>query len=140
MHEDFDRPDGAEYDKTRTRVQAALTKELGSAHYVLSVWEMEAWLLLFPEALTGLVASWKVLVQHRNGDTGMLHDPKKILMQKVSAQHRRYRESDAPDVLAKAVALGCLDRPRGSNRSWQQLRSEAGDCCRLHLSHRGRTR
>lgn len=140
VHEDLDRVDGAEYDAARDRVQAALAKEFGAAHYVLSVWEMEAWLLLFPDALTGLVTSWKVPAQYRNRDTGTLSDPKKILMQKVSSANRRYRESDAPDVLVRAVTLGCVDRPDGSNRSWQQFRADAVDCCRTHLTARGKTR
>lgn len=133
VHEDLDRVDGAEYDAARHRVHAALAKEFGTAHYVLSVWEMEAWLLLFPDALTGVVKSWKVPAQLRNRDTGTLSDPKKILMQKVSSANRRYRESDAPDVLAHAVSSGCADRPVGTNRSWQQLRADAADCCRAHL-------
>ncbi|MEV6632203.1 hypothetical protein AB0M54_15770 [Actinoplanes sp. NPDC051470] len=73
-------------------------------------------------------------------DTGSLSDPKKILMQKVSGTNRRYRESDAPDVFAQAVTLGCVDRPNGSNRSWQQLRTDALDCCRTHIGPRGKTR
>jgi hypothetical protein len=140
VHEDFDRVDGSDFDVAHDRVQAALTKEFGTAHYVLSVWEMEAWLLLFPDALTGLVKSWKVPAQYRNRDTGSLDDPKKILMQKVSGTGRRYRESDAPDVLARAVALNRIDRPEGTNRSWQRLHVDAADCCRTHLSPRGRNR
>lgn len=140
VHEDLDRVDGPEYVAARARVQAALAKEFGTAHYVLSVWEMEAWLLLFPDALSGVVKSWKVPAQYRNRDTGALSDPKRILMQKVSGAPRRYRESDAPDVLAQAVALGCIDRPEGTNRSWRQLHTDAVDCCRAHLSSRGRAR
>ena len=140
VHEDLDRVDGAEYDIVRDRVQAALVKEFGAAHYVLPVWEMEAWLFLFPDALTRLVKSWQVPAQYRNRDTGSLSDPKKILMQKVGGSARRYRESDAPDVLGHAVELGCVDRPEGTNRSWQRFRADAADCCRTHLSSRGRAR
>lgn len=140
VHEDLDRVDGSEYDAARARVQAALAREFGTAHYVLSVWEMEAWLLLFPDALTSVVKSWKVPAQYRNRDTGTLSDPKKVLMHKVSGASRRYRESDAPEVLAQAVALRCVDRPEGTNRSWQQLHADAVDCCRAHLSSRGRAR
>lgn len=140
VHEDFDRVDGDEYLTTRNRVQDALTKELGTAHYVLSVWEMEAWLFLFPDALSGVVPSWKVPTQHRNRDTGTFSDPKKILIERVSGGNRRYRESDAPSVLAKAVELGCLERPSGHNRSWSRLRADAGDCCRSHLTQSRRDR
>lgn len=73
-------------------------------------------------------------------DTGSLSDPKKILIQKVSGTNRRYRESDAPDVFVQAVTSGCIDRPNGSNRSWQQLRTDAVSCCRTHVGLRGKTR
>ncbi|MET7373442.1 hypothetical protein [Micromonospora arida] len=133
VHEDLDRPDGPEYVEARHRVQTALDATFGNAHYVLSVAEVEAWLLLFPDALTGTVSSWKVPQQYRNRDTGMLGDPKQILMRNVSGSARRYRESDAPDVLAKAVALGRLDQPAGTNHSWSQLRADATECCQRHI-------
>lgn len=133
VHEDLDRPDGVEYLAARDRVQKALTAALGAAHYVLAVEEIEAWLLLFPDALTGLVSSWKLPKQYRNRDTGTVVDPKNLLMRTVSGAGRRYRESDAPDILAKAVALGCLDHPIGTNRSWTQLRVAVADCCQQHI-------
>lgn len=133
VHEDFDRPDGDEYVATRTRVQRALDAELANAHYVLSVAEVEAWLLLFPDALTKLVSGWTVPKQYRNRDTGTFDDPKKLLKQNVSTAARRYRESDAPDVLAKAVEQNLLDQPVGSNRSWAQLRADASECGQRHI-------
>lgn len=133
VHEDLDGPDGDGYVNTHDRVQRALTRALGAAHYVLAVAEMEAWLLLFPDALAGTVSSWKVPKQYRNRNTGALADPKKIMMNSVSGSARPYRESDAPDVFAKAVALNCLDQPSGTNRSWSRLRTDVDDCLRQHL-------
>lgn len=138
VHEDLDRPDSDEYDITHQRVQRALGNVFDSAHYVLAVWEMEAWLLLFPEALTGLVAAWQVPAQYHNRDTGRLSDPKKILMREVSKDGRAYRESDAPDILDKAVTIGCINRPAGANRSWNKLRADVDECCREHLRSRSR--
>src|SRR5690606_16939457 len=77
------------------RAQPTLKK----VHYVLAVEEMEAWLLLFPDALSDLVGSWKLPAKYRGKDTGRLTDPKGILMREVSKGGRRYRESDAPAVL-----------------------------------------
>ncbi|MEU6206190.1 hypothetical protein ABZ814_21710 [Micromonospora musae] len=133
VHEDLDRIDGEMYITVRDRVQKALIDALGSAHYVLSVEEMEAWLLLFPDALAGMVSSWKVPAQYRNRDTGSIADPKKVLMRSVSKSGRPYRESDAPAVFGKAVALGCVHKPVGTNRSWNQLRTDASDCCQQHI-------
>ncbi|MEU7948862.1 hypothetical protein AB0C50_29625 [Micromonospora taraxaci] len=133
VHEDLDGADGDIYPVTRERVRAALTKALNSAHYVLSVAEVEAWLLLFPDALTKTVSSWQLPQQYRNRDTGTLIDPKKIMKNSVSSPARRYRESDAAEVVARAIALNCLDTPSGSNRSWSQLRADATECGGHHI-------
>lgn len=53
LHEDLDAVDSGRYETVRDRVQRALARELENAHYVLAVWEIEAWLLLFPEEVTG---------------------------------------------------------------------------------------
>jgi hypothetical protein len=133
VHEDLDAVDGEAYVQTRERVQKALEAELGNVHYVLAVWELEAWLLLFPEALTALISTWNIPAKYRGRDTGRFQDPKRIMMHEVAKAPRRYRESDAPDVLAKAVASGGRERPVGVNRSWDRLREDIAQCCGRHL-------
>ena len=134
VHEDLDAVDSEEYVHTRDRVQKALEAELGNVHYVLAVWELEAWLLLFPEALTGQVSTWKMPSKYVGKDTGRLSDPKRIMTREVAKAPRRYRESDAPEVFAKAVETGCLARPTGSNRSWDRLCEDAARCCGRHIT------
>lgn len=133
VHEDRDAPDGDGCDEARERVQRALTAAFGNAHYVLSVWEMEAWLLLFPEALTKVVSTWSVPGRYRNCDTGRLTDPKRIVMGECTSSRTRYSESHAPAVFAAAAELGLLDRPAGSNRSWSWFRDGASECCQRHI-------
>ncbi|GLZ14519.1 hypothetical protein Acsp04_47540 [Actinomadura sp. NBRC 104425] len=132
VHEDFDAADSDEYPKTRDRVQKALESEFGNAHYVLAVAEIEAWLLLFPDALAAFSSSWKLPTKYRGKDTGKIVDPKKV-MSEVSRGRSRYRESDAPKVLAKAIELGCYKRPVGSNRSWREFGDDVTRCCTGHL-------
>lgn len=60
LHEDLDDVDSERYEAVRERVQRALTRELKNAHYVLAVWEIEAWLLLFPEEVAGFTVSIQV--------------------------------------------------------------------------------
>lgn len=134
VHEDLDGVDGDAYPRIHDRVQRVLQAELGNAHYVLAVEEIEAWLLLFPDALSEFVRSWKLPAKYRGKDTGRLMDPKRILMQEVSKAGRRYRESDAPFVLEKAMQAGLHHNPAGSNRSWTQLRADVGECCGRHLT------
>jgi hypothetical protein len=96
LHEDLDDVDSGRYDSVRDRVQHALARELKGAHYVLAVWEIEAWLLLFPEVITGFTAGWQVPTKRRGRDTGMLQDPKRIFKNEITKAGTRYRESDAP--------------------------------------------
>lgn len=133
VHEDLDTTDGDGYVQTRTRVQKVLEAELGNAHYVLAVWELEAWLLLFPDVLAGFVSSWRVPAKYMNRDTGRLADPKRIMMREVTKASRRYRESDAPDVFAKVIELGRHGDPVGTNRSWTRFRADIDECCGRHL-------
>lgn len=133
VHEDLDRPDGDHYLTSRERVQEALRLEFGNAHYVLAVWEIEAWLLLFPEALAAVVRTWRLPAKYQGADTGRLDDPKRIMMREVTRDSRRYREADAPIVFAKAVEIGCLERSVGTNRSWAQLRADVKGCCSAHI-------
>lgn len=134
VHEDLDAVDGDDYLRKRTRVQKALEAELGNAHYVLAVWELEAWLLLFPDALAGFVSTWRVPAKYLNRDTGKLADPKRIMMREVGKAPRRYRESDAPDVFAKVIELGGHAGPVGTNRSWTRFRADIDECCRDHVT------
>jgi len=141
IHEDFDAVgDSASYPETQGRVQAALGAVFNSAHYVLTVTEAEAWLLLFPEAITAFSPSWTVPAARRNRDTGRFQDPKKIMKNEVASAAQRYRESMTPDIFRKAAELGLLEAPLGSNSSWHRFRESISECCAEHLPGRGRRR
>ncbi|WP_228771640.1 class I SAM-dependent methyltransferase [Actinokineospora iranica] len=135
VHEDFDACDSDHFPIVRDRVQRALDQRFGNAHYTLAVWEIEAWLLLFPGALHSLVSGWKVPKQLQGKDTGRLNDPKRVLKTQLG-KARAYRETDAPDVIEKAVDLGAHTAPLGTNRSWDLLRGDVQTCCAQHLGSR----
>lgn len=131
VHEDLDEPDGDRYPITRERVQKALESEFVSAHYVLAVAEIEAWLLLFPQCLERFAKGWQVPARRRGGDSGLLRDPKQTIKREVSTQARRYSESDCP-VLFDSIAQRLTTR-EGSNRSWDQFERDVATCCGHHL-------
>lgn len=135
VHEDFDELDGPEYEKTHARVEHELHKVLGHGHYVLAVEEMEAWMLLFPDALMAVEQSWELPKRLRGKDTGRIKGPKEALMNEVGGgrkKRRKYREADAPAVF-KAIAEGGLEKALGSNRSWERFRADAHLCGSEHL-------
>lgn len=133
VHEDFDRAVSDDYSRVQERVQAALRRELGTAHYVLAAAETEAWLLLFPEAISQTKASWRVPRQYQCRDTARIDDPKRVMVEEVSQRGPRYRESDAPEVIGKALELGIVRQPAGTNESWGILRGDSEECCRKHI-------
>ncbi|GAB2971609.1 hypothetical protein GCM10027184_21310 [Saccharothrix stipae] len=125
VHEDFDAVDSPERAATRRRVQQALSARLDGAHYVLATWEIEAWLLLFPRAVSATHPSWTIPKKYRGRDTAKVHDPKQVMAREVSRSGgRRYRESDAPMILDKAVELEESTTPSGTNISWLELQTD----------------
>lgn len=138
VHEDWDDVDGVRSDEAHARVhvQGALDVHAGPSHYVLTVWEMEAWLLLFPAALKAVCSAWSVPATYQGRDTGRLSDPKRVLRTDCGDGSRRYQEADAPAVLQEAVNGKHLDAPTGSNRSWTRFRQDAQRCCVAHLAVR----
>jgi hypothetical protein len=133
VHENFDAPASAGCAEVHRRVTEALAREFGTAHDVLAAAETEAWLLLFPDAVAGHVPTWRVPRQYRGIDTGQLPDPKRTLAVEVSRSGPRYRESEAPAVIAMAVELDILHQPSRTNQSWTQLNNDAAECCRDHV-------
>jgi hypothetical protein len=122
--------DSDRYETVRDRVQRALARELQNAHYVLAVWEIEAWLLLFPEEVTGFATGWRVLTNCRGRDTGKFQDPKRIFKEEISKAGTRYRESDAPAIVSYIVGHNKHTAPIGSNRSYETFRTDTVDRCR----------
>lgn len=134
VHEDFDAVDGPAYVEAHRRVEQEIHRQLGHGHYVLAVAEMEAWMLLFPEALPAVMQAWKLPVKRLGKDTGRFPDPKGILMREVSkATGRRYAESDAPAVFRAIVEGGHLEKPRGMNSSWKRFWQDVEKCGQEHF-------
>ncbi|GGP42492.1 hypothetical protein [Saccharothrix coeruleofusca] len=121
VHEDFDAIDSPDRAQVRDRVQGALTRRMPNACYVLATWEVEAWLLLFPQAVAATCSSWQVPKKYLGRDTAKVHDPKQVMAREVSRGGPRYRESDATRIFAKAAELQELSSPAGTNVSWQEL-------------------
>ena len=129
VHEDLDEVDSGRYDLVHRRVQRALARELEYAYYILAVWEIEAWLLLFPEEVAAFATKWQVPSGRRGRDTGRFQDPKRIFKEEISRAGTTYRESDAPAIANRIVAHNALSSQSGSNRSYEAFRSDAADRC-----------
>jgi hypothetical protein len=97
---------------------------------ISTVWEIETWLLLFPEAVTSFAKGWRVPAKRSGPDTGRFQDPKRIFKDEISNSGARYRESDAPAIASHIVALAQQSAPVGTNRSHEGFRTDAAGRCR----------
>lgn len=129
LHEDLDEVDSDSYESVRDRVQRALTRELANAHYVLAVWEIEAWLMRFPETIAQFNTGWEVPSKRRRRDTGKFQDPKRIFKDEVCKAGVPYRPTDGPGIAELAIARGEHLAPEGSNRSFADFRTDIGTRC-----------
>ena len=121
VHEDFDAIECDERHHTRARVQGTLSARFANSFSVLATWEIEAWLLLFPDALSATRKGWAVPQKYLGRDTARVEDPQRVLTQEISRGGPRYQEANAAEVLAKAVELDLLGRPQGRNGSWREF-------------------
>ncbi|WNE98877.1 hypothetical protein PS467_27870 [Streptomyces luomodiensis] len=121
VHEDMDACPGPAYDSARKSVSNALAKAAGasSSVYALAAAESEAWLLLFPEAFTLYRSSWKIPATWQGKDSGRRQTPKEDLEGLLTSP--RFRESDGPEIVSRALTHGLLVEPKGSNRSYQEF-------------------
>ncbi|KAB8171134.1 hypothetical protein FH609_000350 [Streptomyces sp. 3MP-14] len=130
IHEDMDDCVGPSYDSVRRAVSAVLARESDgvSTVYALAAAESEAWLLLFPDAFPLHRPTWRIPKQLQGKDTGRRRNPKEDLMSVL--KNPSFRESDGPEVLARGLANGLLDKPNGSNRSYNEF---IGDLTRWEI-------
>ncbi|RKN60736.1 hypothetical protein D7231_33250 [Streptomyces klenkii] len=121
IHEDMDTPPGPAYDAARRAVSGAIAKAAGSCSsvYALAAAESEAWLLLFPKAFTLHRPAWQFPAQWQGKDTGRRLSPKEDLQAEFTSP--RYRESDGPEIVRKALSHGMLTKPSGTNRSYSEF-------------------
>lgn len=88
---------------------------------VVPAWEMEAWLLLWPDAFPLHVSSWRPPDKYRQKRVGMIVNAKEELDRLLSRSKskRGYKESDAPAILAIVADKGWARSPRAVSHSYE---------------------
>jgi hypothetical protein len=134
LHEDADDTEPA-HEKLCDVKEAAL-RELGHAVYAVTpAWEIEAWWLLWPDAVASLRASWRSPNTYVGRQVGLIVDAKKELRRllrpaSAGGGFRNYEELDSPDI-ARIISQQKLARtPQGQSDSYDRFRRSVQDCCR----------
>ncbi|MFD5463199.1 hypothetical protein ACFWIQ_10300 [Kitasatospora sp. NPDC127059] len=103
IHVDMDGVTNSAYEKTRDglcgELQRAFTK--CNSALALAASEMEAWLMLFPDAFPKTKSSWKLNPKDARRDLGMIADAKKHL--ETQLRTPQYEEKHAPSIMEQAA-------------------------------------
>ncbi|WP_236075554.1 hypothetical protein [Streptomyces coffeae] len=125
IHVDLDAVADDNYDKVRRRIteeMRATFKEYPSA-LALAAYEIEAWLMLFPDAFTKVKPGWRLREADCRRDLAQLVKAKEHLVKNLGKPP--YSESHAPKVMEEAVKGGHVTaRPIGNNRSYRDFANE----------------
>jgi hypothetical protein len=131
-HEDCDAVEPA-HDRVAAKIESALRAAGLEAHAVVPAWEMEAWWFLWPEAVKAAFPSWRAPDDHAGRNVGMIRNAKEELRRRVTPSNAKrgflgYRESDAPLIAARVVALGLLRMPKATSKSYTRFVQSAAAC------------
>ncbi|WP_328506486.1 hypothetical protein [Streptomyces sp. NBC_00391] len=139
VHVDFDAVIDERYHSTRERISEELARAFSAqceSALALAVSSTEGWLMLFPEAFPEVNKGWRLPDNICHRDLGKIGDAKKHL--KTILKQPAYSESDAPDLMRKAVAVmrehqraGRKDglditNPKGKNQSYTDFVRDLG--------------
>lgn len=109
IHVDMDGVTNSAYEKTRDSLSGELQRAFTKCNSALALAasEMEAWLMLFPDAFPMTNPKWKLNPKDGSRDLGMIADAKKHLEKQLRTPP--YLEKHAPAIMAQAVKP--LSRP-----------------------------
>jgi len=124
-------------------IESALAEALRRAgvtgcavHAVVPAWEMENWLLLWPEAVGNHVQSWRIPTEFKTRNLGTVQNGKELLQAAVLPRGRKskparrlYRESDAPLIAREIRRRGLAEKPGGSSASYARFQASVAECC-----------
>lgn len=119
IHADLDGVADDSYTKLRHRINEEMRSTFKGtpSALALAAYEIEAWLMLFPDAFPKVKPHWKVRDADCRRDLAKLEKAKEHLVKYLGKPP--YRESDAPAIMQAAVQGGHVSPlPAGKNRSY----------------------
>ncbi|WP_258872953.1 hypothetical protein [Streptomyces sp. M7] len=126
IHVDLDAVTDENYERVRRRIteeMRATFKECCPSALALAAYEMEAWLMLFPEAFPKVKPGWHLKETERRRDLGQIVKAKEHLVKCLGKPP--YSVSHAPKIMEEAVKGGHVTaRPVGKNRSYLDFAEE----------------
>ena len=134
LHEDADTFEPG-HARLSLEKENALRKHGHEVHAVTPAWEIEAWWLLWPDAVASYRESWRSPRAYVGRRVGIIEDPKKELRRLLRPANARtkfknYEEMDSPAIAAIVRDKGLANSPQGQSESYDRFRRSVEECCR----------
>jgi hypothetical protein len=125
VHVDFDAVIDERYESRRKQLSTDLRRTFDcDTALALAADEMEAWLMLFPDAFPKVKPGWRLTDQDRRRNLGLIAGGSKELL-KARLTQPPYRETDAPAVMKAAVDHNLVTTcEQHRNRSYADFAAE----------------
>lgn len=127
-HEDCDAVEPAHVDLAAKIEAAFAAKGYDFVFAATPAWEMETWLMQWPDALALYRPSWRDVSGYSGRNVGMIANAKEDLTRSLRpgrGRTRDYRESDAPAIARVVASQGWTRSPRATSGSWSAFVSRA---------------
>lgn len=133
-HADSDAVEPA-HESMAARIESEFAAVGQHVHAVVPAWETEAWLFLWPEAVSDYMPSWSSLDKYRGRSVGLIKDAKEELTRALrptgpnKGRIRDFRESDAVEIAKRVAAKGVVRKPQASSESFKRFVESVDQCC-----------
>lgn len=126
-HEDCDQVEDAHL-ALEAKIKVALADGRHAVEAAVPAWEIEAWLMQWPDAFPLHVPSWRSIAQYKGRRVGLIVDAKEELARSLKPVNggREYRESDSSIIADIVRARGWVRDPQARSDSFQKF-VEAAD-------------
>lgn len=123
FHEDADDVEPG-HERLETNIKRTYASAPCEVVAAVSAWEIEAWWLMFPDAVGAVCTSWNVPDKYVGRSVGLIRNAKEELARCVRTQSikrgkaREYHEKDCELIARAIVELGLVRKPRAHSASW----------------------
>lgn len=126
VHEDCDAVEPA-HVALSSKLTASLSDLGVQVITAVPAWEMETWLMQWPEAFARYRPAWQSISKYDGRNVGLIANAKEVLqrdLRPTRGKTRDYRESDAPGIAAIVHSNGWVSKPRAKSESFDLFVSQ----------------
>jgi hypothetical protein len=132
-HEDSDAVEPA-HVQLEQRIRDAFAARGYDVNPAVPAWEMEAWLMQWPEAFKAYRPKWRSIDAYRGRHLGLIVNAKETLTRALrpapsAGNVRDYRESDSPALAALVTTRGLIGTPSGRSDSFTSFAAQVSSLC-----------